>query len=192
MFPNAIETDSLRLVPFTPENVDEFELYELFARTREDVAAVFEHVPQEPYDSVKEAHDQLTEAQSAWDDSEAAQFAVYTTEDELAGFTGLFLEWKRRTGRIGFILGSPYWGRGYAGESATALTELAFDRLDLELVSIGYEDGNQRSERAVEKYIGRVGGQYDGCLRNWTPLGETVADHHRYTVTRAEYSATEE
>jgi len=34
----------------------------------------------------------LAEAERTWNDSEAAQFAVYTSEDELASYTGLFLE----------------------------------------------------------------------------------------------------
>ncbi|AFZ72197.1 GNAT family N-acetyltransferase [Natronobacterium gregoryi] len=187
MFTDTLETDSLVLQQFGRDHVDVFELYDLFAESREDVADVFEYVPQEPYATVKEAHEQLTEAESKWSDHEAAQYAVYTADGELAGYTGLFLEWPRRTGRIGFILGKPYWGNGYAGECATALTELAFERLDLEVVAIGYEDGNERSQRALEKFIERVGGQYEGCLRNWTPIGDDVEDHHRYTVTRAEF-----
>ena len=71
-----------------------------------------------------------------------------------------------------------------------ALLRLAFDRLDLELVAIGYEDGNEKSKRAIEKFVETVGGQYDGVLRNRTPLGDEIADHHRYTVTREQYQQT--
>ncbi|MFC4439351.1 MULTISPECIES: GNAT family N-acetyltransferase [Natrialbaceae] len=168
-------------------HVNVFELYDLFAAGHDSVADVFEYVPQEPYASVKDARDQLEEAAASWDDGDAAQYAVYTADGSLAGYTGLFLEWDRRTGRIGFILGKSHWGNGYAGECATALTDLAFDRLDLDLVAIGYEEGNERSERAIERFIDAVGGQYDGVLRNWTPIGTEIADHHRYTVTREQY-----
>ena len=187
MFPETIETDSLVLKPLTETAVDPFELYDLLAARRADVTEVFEYVPQNPYSTVKEARDQLLKAESAWDDGEAAQYAVYTTDDALAGYTGLFPEWERRTARIGFILGKPHWGNGYAGECATALTALAFDRLDLEIVAIGHEAGNERSKRAIERFVDDVGGQYDGVLRNWTPIGDEVLDHHRYTVTRAQY-----
>ncbi|EMA38588.1 GNAT family N-acetyltransferase [Halobiforma nitratireducens] len=187
MFPETLETDSLVLEQFGPDHVDVYELYHLFAETREDVADAFEYVPQEPYATVKEAHEQLLEAESTWNDREAAQYAVYTADGKLAGYTGLFLEWDRQTGRIGFILGRPYWGNGYAGECATALTELAFDHLDLEVVAIGHEAGNDRSKRAIKTFVGDVGGQYEGCLRNWTPIGDEVADHHRSTVTRTAF-----
>lgn len=186
MFPETLETASLELRQFAPGTVDTVELYELFSSDRDDVGEVFEYVPQEPYETPKEARDQLADAASEWTDGESAQYGVYADGD-LAGYTGLVPEWDRRTGRVGFILGRPYWGNGYAGEVAAALTELAFDRLDLAVVAIGYEAGNERSKRAVETFVDAVGGQYDGCLRNWTPLGDDVADHHRYTVTETEY-----
>ncbi|SDL04896.1 GNAT family N-acetyltransferase [Natronorubrum texcoconense] len=190
MFPETIETDSLTLNPLREEYVDVFDLYDLFGEESDGVADVFEYVPQEPYASVKEARDQLIKAETAWEEAETAQYAVYTSDNNLAGYAVLSIEWERQTGNIGFILAKPYWGQGYAGECATALTELAFDQLDLELVAIGYEEGNERSKRAVEKFINTVGGQYDGVLRNWTPIGDEIADHHRYTVTQGQYQQT--
>ncbi len=190
MFPETIETDSLTLNPLREEYVDVFDLYDLFGEESEGIADVFEYVPQEPYTSVKEARDQLVEAETAWEEAETAQYAVYTSNDDLAGYAVLSIEWERHTGNLGFILAKSYWGQGYAGECATALTELAFDQLDLELVAIGHEEGNERSKRAVEKFTDAVGGQYDGVLRNWTPIGDEIADHHRYTVTQGQYQQT--
>jgi len=187
MFPESIETDSLTLEQLSEAHVDVFELYELFEAGGDDVDDVFEYVPQEPYATVKDARERLEKATTSWDEREAAQYALFTTDGDLAGFTGLFLEWERRTGRIGFILGKPFWGNGYAGECAHALTELTFDRLGLELVEIGYEEGNERSKSAIEQCIDTYDGQYDGVLRNWTPLGDEVADHHHYTITREQY-----
>ncbi|PSQ48386.1 N-acetyltransferase [Halobacteriales archaeon SW_7_65_23] len=136
MFPEHIETDSLDLRQLSTSEVDVFELYELFAAGSDGVEEVFEYVPQEPYDTVKDASERLEKAESRWADGEQAQYGVFAG-DNLAGFAGLFPEWERRSARIGFI--------------------------------------------------DRVGGQYEGRLRNWTPLGDEVADHHRYSVTREEY-----
>jgi RimJ/RimL family protein N-acetyltransferase len=66
--------------------------------------------------------------------------------------------------------------------------ELAFDRLDLELATAGYQEGNEKSKRAIEKYVEVCGGQYDGVLRNWVPMGEEIDDLHRYTVTCEQWS----
>lgn len=187
MFPTRIETERLVLTQLSTEHVDMFTLYDLFAEDGEGVADVFEYVPQEPYQTVKQARDQLKKAEAAWDEGDVAQYAIYEADEELAGYTVLSIEWERRTGNLGFILAQSFWGQGYAGECAAALTELAFDRLDLDLVAIGHEDGNENSKRAIEKYVDSCGGQYDGVLRNWTPIGESVIDHHRYTVTQKQY-----
>jgi len=191
MFPEHVETASLELRQLCTSEVDVFELYDLFAAGSDGVEEVFESVPQEPYDTVRDASERLEKAESRWADGEQAQYGVYAGGD-LAGYAGLFPEWERQSARIGFILGREFWGNGYAGEIAMALTEVAFDRLDLAVVAIGYEQGNERSERAVEKFVDRVGGQYEGTLRNWTPLGEEVADHHRYSVTREEFEDARE
>ncbi|MFC7155271.1 GNAT family N-acetyltransferase [Halomarina halobia] len=192
MFPERIETDRLALERFCQERVDLFDLYRLFAAGSESADGVFEYVPHDPYRTVKEARDRLERAERRWSEGEAAWYAVYPAEGELAGYAALSVEWERRTGNVGFVLARPFWGRGYAGECATALTELAFDRLDLDLIAIGYEEGNGNSERAVEKYVERYGGRYDGVLRNWTPIGDDVLDHHRYTVTREQYQRATE
>jgi ribosomal-protein-alanine N-acetyltransferase len=190
MFPEHTETERLTLSRFCHDTVDPDSLYELFGAGTDGVATVFEYVPQTPFQTFKEAYDMIERAESSWKSGEMALYAVYPPDNELAGYTALSLEWERRTGTIGIILATPYWGREYAGECADALTELAFDCLDLELVAIGYETGNEKSERMVEKYIETYGGQYDGLLRNWTPVDDTVLDHHRYTVTQEQYHTT--
>jgi RimJ/RimL family protein N-acetyltransferase len=107
--------------------------------------------------------------------------------DRLAGTTNLHFDWGRRTAELGIWLRKPFWGRGYSGERAAALLELAFERLDLELVGASHQDGNEQSRRAIEKYVERFGGQYDGLLRNFVPRGDEVRDLHRYTISQEQY-----
>ena len=62
------------------------------------------------------------------------------------------------------------------------------DRLGLELVAVHVEGGNGRSGRAVEAYVEAYGGGYDGLVRNATVRADgRIIDHHRYTVTEAQY-----
>jgi RimJ/RimL family protein N-acetyltransferase len=114
------------------------------------------------------------------------------TTDELAGTTNLDFDWDRRSAELGIWLRKPFWGRGYSGERAAALLELAFDRLDLELVGASHRAGNDRSRRAIGKYVERFGGQHDGVLRDFFPRDGEIGDLHRYVITREQYrSATE-
>lgn len=190
MFPEHLETERLTLSQFCREHVETDALYELFAADTDGVTAVFEYVPQTPFRTIKDAHDMIERAESSWEDSEMVMYAVHLSDKELAGYATLSLEWERRTGTIGIILAPSYWGYEYAVECADALTGLAFEALALELVAIGYEEGNEKSERMVEKYIETYGGQYDGLFRDWTPVDDAVLDHHRYTVTQEQYHVT--
>ena len=191
LFPERVETERLMLERLCHENVETTEFYDAFAAGRTD-EAVFEHVPQEPYQMPKEAHDRIEDAEERWQEGSAATYAVRPGEDdprtgEIAGIAHLHCEWEKRTGRLGLILRRPFWGRGYSGERAAALVAVAFDRLDLELVEAGCNAGNENSRRAIEKYVERFGGDYEGRLRNWVPMGDRIDDYHRYTVTREQW-----
>ncbi|MGB9963449.1 GNAT family N-acetyltransferase [Halobacterium hubeiense] len=188
MFPETVDAASVTLRRLSREHVDVHALYERFAADSAGVEAVFEYVPQEPYETPNDAREFLLQAEDEWDDRESAQYAV-RADGDLAGYAGLFVEWERRAARVGVTLDRPFWGEGYASDAADALAELAFETLDLDVVAIGYERGNERSERFVESFVERHGGQYDGVLRNWTRVGDDVLDHHRYTVTREQYEA---
>ena len=191
MFPETIETERLELRRFSRENFDPLDLYPFYAeRHSETVAEEFEHVSTSPHATVKETRDHLVNAEEWWDDAKSATYGVVSKrEDEFAGTANLLMEWERRTGLTGLWLRKPFWGRGYSGERAVALLTLAFDVLDLELASAGYLDGNEQSKRAIEKYVERFGGQYDGLLRNWVPVDDEVRDLHRYTILREQWEA---
>lgn len=77
------------------------------------------------------------------------------------------------TGKPAIWLRKQFWRNGFSSERADAMLELAFERLDLDLVTIPVQDSNDRSRKAVEKYISAHGGQYDGVIRNSTarPMG---------------------
>lgn len=194
MFPPEIGTDRLRLIRLCRENVPARELYRWMGADAADVAEVSEYVAWEPHRTMKDTHEYLTEVEDRWERREQATYAVYPRDGEdgsgtFAGAANLNVGWEKRAAELGVWLRKPFWGRGYSGERAAALMELAFERLDLELVGAAHQDGNERSRRAVRKYVEAHGGQYDGVLRNWIPAGEEVRDLHRYTVSREQYRA---
>lgn len=96
------------------------------------------------------------------------------------------LEWERRTGHIGFIFRLPSWGeRGTLAGVPTPWPNLPSAGSTW---MCGYRPrSGQRAPEACHREVRPVGGQYEGCLRNWAPLGDIVADHHRYSITRVGY-----
>ncbi len=196
MFPERIETDRLCLERISHDSVGVFELHELYA-DGDDAEELFEYWDSSPHETVKETSDYLDEAERLWDEGEGAKYVIRPKDGEdgaglVAGTTGLYPHWERRFANLGILLERRFWGRGYAGERADAVLSVAFDRLELDLVVAAHVDGNEKSRRAIEKYVERYGGRYEGLLRNWVALPDTVADGHRYTISREEYlEATE-
>ena len=64
------------------------------------------------------------------------------------------------TPEIGYWLGVPYWGRGYATEAARAVIDHAFGDLDHEALQAGARVSNPASRRVLEK-----------CGFQWTGVG---------------------
>ncbi len=52
---------------------------------------------------------------------------------------------------LGYWIGVPYWGRGFAPEAGRELLRHAFEDLGLERVWCGFYDGNEKSRRVQEK-----------------------------------------
>ncbi|ADJ14728.1 GNAT family N-acetyltransferase [Halalkalicoccus jeotgali] len=193
MFPETIATDRLRLERLTRELVDPLEAYEHFANG-DDIEEETQHISWNPHTTPKETWDVLGEFEERWEQREDAIYALFPREGEagtgeFAGTTGLHFEWDKHAADLGIWLRKPFWGRGYSGERAAALFALAFSRLDLELVSVAHFSGNEQSKRAIEKYVERFGGRYEGRLRNHLVDADgEVHDAHRYSVSQEEWS----
>ena len=193
MFPREIETERLRLQRLCHKTVDVFDYYELCSHHEPSIEEVTEYLPWNPHETVKETSDYLDELETKWDDRTRAEYVIRPKEGEpgageIVGSGGLIIDWETHTGKPAIWLRKQFWGNGYSGERARAMLELAFERLDLDLVAVPVQDCNNKSRKAVEKYITSHGGQYDGIIRNSTvrPDG-TIIDHHRYTVTQEQY-----
>lgn len=191
MFPTTLESDRLEFERLSRENVDVRALYEVFGANH-DAERVFEYVDSNPHKTVKETFNLVRRAEERFDEGEGAQYVLRpkSTEDhagEIAGIAGLYPKWNRQFATLGIVLDEPFWGNGYSGERAELFIEIVFERLDLELVAVKYIDGNERSKHAIEKYVERFDGQYDGLLRNWLAIEGEVFDCHRYTISSDQY-----
>lgn len=186
-YPRVVETDRLRFEPL--HEVDPREYYRF---RRDQPPEVYAYIPFEAPETPREAAGWLTDAREDWKARTRAMYAVRPTNGteggdrgDLAGETMLATQWDHRIAWLGLVLGKRFWGRGYSGERADAMLELAFDRLDLEYVAVTHEVGNRNSRRAVERYVDRNGGRREATLRNWAPpdAGE-VPDEAYYAIAR--------
>jgi ribosomal-protein-alanine N-acetyltransferase len=82
--------------------------------------------------------------------------------DWVIGSIGCF--WANRANRcmeMGYALGEPYWGRGYAVEAARALAGYAFEHYPIERLQAHCIAANRASARVMEK----LGMTCEGTLR---------------------------
>ena len=192
MFPERFTTDRLSFERLCHENVSPHEYADLVSYGNPTVELETEYLPWNPVYTVGEAADRIDQFERRWADRERAEWLVRPRDGEdgageLAGQTGLILEWEKDLALLAIWLREPFWGRGYSGERADALLEVAFDDLDLGVVAVPLHADNDRSYRAVERYVERYGGRYEGLLRNHAGRYDEPADHHRFSISREEY-----
>lgn len=193
MFPETFATDRLRFERLCREFVPVNEYWTLVGKhSNPTVSEELRYIPREPVETLGAAADRLDDFERQWHDRERAEYALRPREDEagagdLAGTAGLIFEWDRNLALLAIRLRKRFWGRGYSGERADALLELAFGRLDLGCVAIPIHAGNQRSRRAVEGYVERWCGRYEGLVRDDGSRADGTVDRHRFTITRGEY-----
>ncbi|MFP9190183.1 GNAT family N-acetyltransferase [Natrialbaceae archaeon A-CW1-1] len=195
LFPDRLETDRLRLEAADPDRIDVDELYAAYARDGLEDESVFEYVPLSPYETPHDALEFLESVAEKRAEGAAATYVIRPREGEdgagdFAGTTTIFVDWDRHLAELAIVLRKRFWGRGYSGERARALLEVAFDRLDLEAVAVSCLPDNERSRRAIDRYVDRAGGQYEGHLRNVRTLEDEPVDLHRYTIAREEFEAS--
>jgi RimJ/RimL family protein N-acetyltransferase len=205
MLPERIETERLRLDRLTRDRLQPLEGYEVWGASRSPtIEEETRYTLFSPHETPNDTRQFLAESESAFDEAESAVYAVLPTTDDpgdadvtprvdglpVAGTAGVEFEWDRRRAELGIHLRKPFWGRGYSGERAAALCDLAFDRLDLDVVTVSHLPENEPSRRAIERYVERFGGRREGHLRNEVVDADgDVHDVVRYSIAADEWRA---
>jgi len=202
LFPDRIETERLELELLTTETVDVMEYYRICSGQYDegDFSEVTEYLTWSPHDHPKETLEFLRSVEEKVREGDGVTYALRPKEGEpragdLAGAAGIGADWDRRTAEFGTWLRRPFWGRGYSGERAAAFIEVAFEHVDLDLVAVSHVKGNEKSRRAIEKYVEAHGGRREGVFRNHVvdQDGGPPMDEVRYSIGREEYEdATED
>lgn len=179
----TIETPRLLLRPFAPSDAPEVRR---LAGERE-IALNTSSVPHPYEDGMAEAW--IAQHQEFFEKAEHVICAIVERESKtLAGAAGLLLNAEHRHAELGYWIGKPFWGRGYATEAAKALLDYAFERYalpsgePLERVFARHFGRNPQSGRVLEK----IGMNYEGTQkRHFLKWGEFV-DLALYGVARGD------
>ena len=99
--------------------------------------------------------------EGAWTRHEMATLAVTEADAGLIGAISVRIELSHRRAEMGYWIGAPYWGLGYATEAARAMIIFGFDKLSLHRIYSQHFTRNPASGRVMAK----VGMRREGTLR---------------------------
>lgn len=137
-----IDTPRLRLRPWN--DMDAPELYELARDPRIGTLCGWK-----PFECIDDAHEALSTVLAA-PDSYAVTLA---STGEIVGSIALRIDRdspEATVADIGYWIGAPYWGKGYATEAGKAIIDRARE-LSVKTMVLKYFDGNDASRRVSEK-----------------------------------------
>lgn len=99
------------------------------------------------------------------------------------GGVGLRLELQHDHAELGYWLGVPYWGQGYATEAAREMLRYGFEDLALHRVCASHFSHNPASGRILRK----LGMRYEGCQRHHLRKWDKFIDLDLYGILRQEW-----
>jgi len=172
-----LETERLRLRPFTLD--DEAAVFALVSDPE-----IAHFVRFEAHRTPADTRAFLELVQQHYRRGDPFAWAIVLREDEcLMGSCGFVSQApERKSAEIGYWLGTPYWGKGYAAEAARALVRFGFEQIGLERVEAKCFVENRAGQRVIEK----LGMKFEGTDRGEMIKGE-YPELSRYGISRKDW-----
>ncbi len=149
-----------------------------------EVARTLLSVPHPYGDGV--AEEWISGHRSEFERSEGVHLAVVVRDrGELCGACGLTINANDANAELGYWIGVPYWGRGYATEAAREVLRYGFEDLRLHRVHAAHFGNNPASGRVLTK----IGMSYEGTRREHHRKGGDYEDRVEYGLLVGEWRA---
>jgi ribosomal-protein-alanine N-acetyltransferase len=147
-----------------------------------EIAATTLRIPH-PYSEL-DAENFIAQTDGERQAGSSATFAVTILRGgELCGAVGLAIESAHEHGELGYWIGVPYWGRGFATEAASAVVAFGFETLKLHRIYAHHFAGNHASRRVLEK----VGMHHEGRSRQHIRKWNRFVDLENYGLLASEF-----
>lgn len=123
-----------------------------FTRLAADEAIAENTFVPHPY-TTADAHRYLQYSRERWKSGSGAPFVILRRQDRIAVGAISFKEIDRgyRRAELGYWIGRPYWGQGYATEAVRRLLRYGFEELKLHRVFASVFCGNEASRNVLKK-----------------------------------------
>jgi len=177
--PPILNTPRLVLRPF--EEADARPLFALASNPRVTQFTLWEH-----HKSIADSEMFVRDyARCRYLEGVPEPYAVCLKDDDaVIGAVGCF--WSAQphgTMELGYWIGEPFWGHGYAAEACRATVELAFQHCEPQRMQARVIVGNAASIRVLEK----LGFRYEGLLRSCLLRRGNLEDVMYFSLLSAEW-----
>jgi [ribosomal protein S5]-alanine N-acetyltransferase len=174
----TLETARLRLRPYTKADIPAL-LPLIGAR---EIAAMTVRIPH-PY-TENDANEFMAKTQT---DGEVRLGIRLRGDESLIGGVGLRLDPQHQHAELGYWLGVPYWGHGYATEASREMMRYGFEELKLHRIYASHFGHNPVSGRVLRK----LGMRYEGCQRGHLRKWDEFIDLELYGLLREDWQKSQ-
>jgi [ribosomal protein S5]-alanine N-acetyltransferase len=174
-----LETARLRLRPYS--ELDIAGLVPLIGAR--EVAATTLRIPH-PYTET-DAREFIA---SIRDEAECRLAITLRSDEHLIGGIGLRFAQQHQQAELGYWLGLPYWGNGYATEAAQEIMRYGFEDLHLHRIFASHFKNNPASGRILKK----LGMRYEGCQQEHIRKWDRFVDLELYGMLRQDWARQSE
>ena len=151
-----------------------------------EIAATTINIPH-PY-TEEDAQHFLAHADQDFHAGRSVTFAVTTLQaGELCGAVGLAIVPAHKRAELGYWIGVPFWGQGFATESASVVMAFGFETLRLNRIHASHFTGNTASQRVLEK----IGMRHEGPSRQHVRKWNRYIDLENYGLLASEFCGKE-
>ena len=130
------------------------------------------------------AEDWISGHQELFERDEEIVYAITLPDSgQLVGAIGMIITGQYDRAELGYWIGKPYWGEGYATEAGRAIIRFGFENLNLNRIYASHFDRNPASGRVMEK----IGMRYEGKFRQHVKRWDVYEDLHYRAILRHEF-----
>jgi RimJ/RimL family protein N-acetyltransferase len=146
-----------------------------------EIAATTTNIPY-PY-TEDDARSFLTQSEIDFLEGRSIFYLIAVAQTgELCGGVGLSIKPTHSHAELGYWIGVPYWGQGFATEAASAVVSFGFESLQLHRIYATVHSGNVASQRVLEK----IGMRHEGRSREHVRKWDRFVDLENYGVLAGE------
>ena len=174
----TIETERLLLRPF--QIADAPEVQRLAGEKA--IASTTLNMPHPYEDGMAEAW--ISGHQQRFEDDEEVIYAITLPDSgQLLGAIGLVISRQHDRAELGYWVGKPYWGNGYATEAGKAIISFGFHSMNLNRIFASHFLRNPASGRVMEK----IGMRFEGSFRQHVKRWDIYEDLHYRSILRQDF-----